>query len=195
MVLAVIIGCEIGFWVLLGLGLVTRYLWRMRRLSTALLVAVPLLDVVLLAASVIDMRGGATADWRHGLAAAYLAYSIVFGHRTVKWADAKFAHRFAGGPEPWKPPAGGMARARYEWVMWFKIVLAYGIACGLLFGLAWIVGDPARTAALTDFMLDLSKIPLIALIWPVSYTLFPKKVKENRREADDPAEPQVSRRG
>ncbi|GAB2477394.1 hypothetical protein GCM10027187_51340 [Streptosporangium sandarakinum] len=189
MILAVIIGCEIGFWVLLGLGLVTRYLWRMRRLSTALLVAVPLLDVVLLAASVIDMRGGATADWRHGLAAAYLAYSIVFGHRTVKWADARFAHRFAGGPEPWKPPAGGMARARYEWIMWFKIVLAYGIACGLLLGLAWIVGNPARTAALTGFMLDLSKIPLIALIWPVSYTLFPKKVKEDRRESGVPVKP------
>ncbi|MGW0069026.1 hypothetical protein ACWDUI_16370, partial [Streptosporangium sandarakinum] len=92
-------------------------------------------------------------------------------------------------PEPWKPPAGGMARARYEWIMWFKIVLAYGIACGLLFGLAWIVGDPARTAALTGFMLDLSKIPLIALIWPVSYTLFPKKVKEDRRESGVPVKP------
>ncbi|MFF0312626.1 hypothetical protein ACFYSC_34800 [Streptosporangium sp. NPDC004379] len=195
MILAVIIGCEIGFWVLLGLGLVTRYLWRMRRLSTALLIGVPLLDVVLLAASVIDMRGGATADWRHGLAAAYLAYSIVFGHRTVKWADAKFAHRFAGGPEPWKPPAGGMARARYEWGIWFRIVLACGIACGLLLGLAWIVGDPSRTAALNDFMLSLPRIILIALIWPVSYTLFPKKAKNERREpADAPAEPGESRR-
>ncbi|MEV7907759.1 hypothetical protein AB0P04_39735, partial [Streptomyces anulatus] len=86
MVLAIIIGCEIGFWVLLGLGLASRYLWGMRRLSTVLLVSVPLLDVILLVAAIVDMRGGAEGDWRHGLAAAYLAYSIVFGHRTLKWA-------------------------------------------------------------------------------------------------------------
>ncbi|MDP9847655.1 hypothetical protein [Streptosporangium lutulentum] len=181
MILAIIIGCEIGFWVLLGLGLASRYLWGMRRLSNALLLAVPLVDVVLLVAAVIDMRGGAEADWRHGLAAAYIAYSIVFGHKTVKWADAKFAHRFAGGPEPWKPPAGGMARARYEWGVWFQIVVAYGIACGLLFVLIWIVDDSSRTAALIAFMGGLLKVPLVALLWPVSYTLFPKKVAEDSR--------------
>ncbi|WP_433248707.1 hypothetical protein ACQPYK_01005 [Streptosporangium sp. CA-135522] len=180
MILAIIIGCEIGFWVLLGLGLALRYLWGMRRLSTALLISVPLLDVVLLVASVIDMRGGAQADWRHGLAAAYIAYSIVFGHRTIKWADAMFAHRFAGGPRPGKPPAGGMARARHEWGIWLRIVLAYGIACALLFGLIRFVDDPSRTTALTAFMGSLLKIPLIAAIWPVSYTLFPKKAVKPR---------------
>lgn len=175
MILAIIIGCEIGFWVLLGLGLASRYLWGLRRLSTALLLAVPLLDVVLLVASVVDMRGGTQADWRHGLAAAYLAYSIVFGHRTITWADAKFAHRFADGPEPWKPPAGGTARARYEWGMWFRIVLAYGIACALLFGLILMVDDPSRTEALNLFMLSALRVPVIAVLWPLSYTFFPKK--------------------
>ncbi|GAA3158557.1 hypothetical protein GCM10010466_56650 [Planomonospora alba] len=175
MVLAVIVACEIGFWVLLALGLAVRYLWGGKRLSTVLLLGVPLLDVVLLVTAVIDMRGGAQASWQHGLAAAYLAYSVVFGHRTLKWADAKFAHRFAGGPQPWRPPAGGMARARYEWGLWIRIVLAYGIACAVLYGLILMVDDPSRTAALTEFMAGASKIPLIALIWPLSYTLFPKK--------------------
>ncbi|MFI6324618.1 hypothetical protein ACIBG8_44325 [Nonomuraea sp. NPDC050556] len=175
MIVAVIIGCEIGFWVLLGLGLACRYLWNQRKLSTALLLAVPLLDLILLAAAVIDMRGGAVADVRHGLAAAYLAYSIVFGHRTIRWADAKFHHRFANGPEPWKPPPGGMARARYEWGMWLRIVLAYGIAFAIVAILAWFVGDPTRTEGLFTFVYGLVKVPLIALIWPVSYTLWPKK--------------------
>lgn len=177
MIVAVIIGCEIGFWVLLALGLACRYLWNLRRLSTVLLLCVPLLDIVLLAAAVIDMRGGATADIRHGLAAAYLAYSIVFGHRTIRWADAKFHHRFAGGPEPWRPPAGGMARARYEWGMWLRIVLAYAIACAIVMGLVWLVDDPARTNGLIEFMYGLVKVPAIALIWPISYTLWPKKVE------------------
>ncbi|MEV7012213.1 hypothetical protein [Streptosporangium sp. NPDC051022] len=180
MILAVIIGCEIGFWVLLGLGLASRYLWGLRRLSTVLLISVPLLDLVLLGAAVIDMRGGAEGSWRHGLAAAYLAYSIVFGHRTLRWADQKFAHRFAGGPEPWRPPEGGMARARYEWAMWLRIVLAYGIACALLFGLIWMVDDPARTTALISFMRDLLRVPVIALLWPLGYTLFPKKAEKDR---------------
>ncbi|MBG0827127.1 hypothetical protein HS041_05050 [Planomonospora sp. ID67723] len=182
MILGIIIACEIGFWILLGLGLACRYLWGSKRLSTALLISVPLLDVILLAAAVIDMRGGAEGGWRHGLAAAYLAYSIVFGHRTLTWADARFAHRFAGGPEPRKPPAGGMARARYEWILWIRIVVAYGIACGLLSGLIWMVDDPFRTEALSQFMSGMSKIPLIAAIWPVSYTLFPKKVTEESPE-------------
>ncbi|MFF5208496.1 hypothetical protein [Streptosporangium sp. NPDC000396] len=181
MILAIILGCEIGFWVLLGLGLVSRYMLGLRRLSAILLVSVPLLDVVLLVAAVIDMRGGASATWHHGLAAAYIAYSIVFGHRTLKWADAKFAHRFSDGPEPWRPPAGGMARARYEWGMWFRIIIAYGIACALLFGLIWIVDDPSRTAALTAFMGGLLKIPMIAVLWPLTYTLFPKKVTGDSR--------------
>ncbi|MFC4063052.1 hypothetical protein ACFOWE_32640 [Planomonospora corallina] len=186
MVLAVIIACEIGFWVLLALGLASRYLWGRRRLSTALLLCVPLLDVILLAAAVIDMRGGAQAGWQHGLAAAYLAYSVVFGHRTLKWADAKFAHRFAGGPQPPRPPAGGMARTRYEWAFWFRIVVAYGITCAVLYGLILMVDEPSRTAALSEFMTGASRVPLIALIWPVSYTLFPKKAADGSgRERQD----------
>ncbi|GAA2292500.1 hypothetical protein GCM10010149_45190 [Nonomuraea roseoviolacea subsp. roseoviolacea] len=174
-IVAILIGCEIGFWVLLALGFASRYLWKRRTLSTVLLLCVPLLDVILLTAAVIDMRGGATADLRHGLAAAYLSYSIVFGHRTIRWADAKFHHRFAGGPPPPRPPAGGMPRARYEWAMWLRIVLAYALTWGIVLALTWLVGDPTRTDYLVAFARDLLKIPLIALIWPVSYTLWPRK--------------------
>ncbi|WP_336212598.1 hypothetical protein [Nonomuraea sp. LPB2021202275-12-8] len=176
-IVAIIIGCEIGFWVLLALGLASRYLWRRRRLSTALLISVPLLDVILLAAAVIDMRGGAMADGRHGLAVAYLAYSVVFGHRTLRWADARFHHRFAGGPPPPRPPAGGMARARYEWVLWLWIAVAYGVAWVLALGLAWLVDDPARTEPLIALVRGADVVVLIALIWPVSYTLWPRKVE------------------
>ncbi|WP_308250093.1 hypothetical protein [Sphaerisporangium fuscum] len=175
-ILAVIVGCEIGFWVLLLLGLLARYALRLRRLGGALLLCVPLVDVVLLVAVVIDLRAGGTASWSHGLAAAYIAYSVVFGHRTLRWADQVAAHRLSGGPPPWKPPAGGMARARYEWGIWLRVVLAYGIACGLLWITIEVIGDPARTGELSAFMLGLGKVPAIAVLWPLSYTLFPKKV-------------------
>ncbi|MEW9531975.1 hypothetical protein [Microbispora sp. NPDC049125] len=72
--LAVVIGCEIGFWVLLAAGLLLRYALRLRRASGMVLLCVPLVDVMLLVAAVVDMRSSATvATWQHGLAAAYLA--------------------------------------------------------------------------------------------------------------------------
>ncbi|MEU7818375.1 hypothetical protein [Pseudonocardia sp. NPDC049154] len=57
--LVLVIGaCEVGFWVLLGLGLAARYLLRVRRLSTVLLLGVPVLDVVLVGATLLDVAGG-----------------------------------------------------------------------------------------------------------------------------------------
>ena len=104
MLVAIIIATEIGFWVLLGAGLAARYLLDRRRLSTVLLASVPLVDLVLLIATVIDLSGGATAGFKHGLAAAYIGFSVAFGHSVIRWADQRFAHRFAGGPPPWRPP-------------------------------------------------------------------------------------------
>ncbi|WP_248959666.1 hypothetical protein [Sphaerisporangium perillae] len=186
MILAVIVGCEIGFWVLLALGLLARYALRARRLGGALLLCVPLVDVVLLVATVADLRTGGSATYSHGLAAAYIAYSVVFGHRTLRWADEVAAHRLAGGPPPRKPPAGGMARAGYEWAIWLRIVLAYGIACALLGITIWAIGDPSRTEALSASMAGLAKIPAIALLWPLSYTLFPKKPRPAQHLTPNP---------
>ncbi|GAB3153190.1 hypothetical protein GCM10027290_45640 [Micromonospora sonneratiae] len=176
MVLAVIAACEIGFWVLLGAGLVARYLLRMRRLGLALLISVPLIDLVLLAATVIDLRRGATANFTHGLAAAYLGFSIAFGHSMIRWADQRFAHRFAGGPPPWKPPKGGWARARYEWREWGKGVLGWAVACALLGGGILMVDDASRTGELLAWMLRLSVAIVIWLVaFPVWATLFPAR--------------------
>ena len=60
----------------------------------------------------IDLRAGATADVFHGLAAIYVGVSVAFGHRMIRWADEHFAHRFAGGPPPKRPPKHGPEHAR-----------------------------------------------------------------------------------
>lgn len=192
MILAVIAACEIGFWVLLGLGLLARYALRLRRLGGLLLLCVPLVDVVLFAATVADLSQGAVASWSHGLAAAYIAYSIVFGHRTLRWADKVAAHRFSDGPPPRKPPRGGMARARYEWAMWLRILLAFGITCVLLITPIQVIDDPTRTKALSEFMVGLIKVPIIAALWPLSYTFFPKRADPPGTD-DRPPPPPSSR--
>ncbi|TDB92877.1 hypothetical protein [Actinomadura sp. 7K534] len=178
MLIAIIVGCEIGFWVVLGAGLLARYPLRLRRTGAALLLCVPLIDLVLLAATAIDLRGGATAGTGHGLAAAYLGYSVAFGHSIVRWADERFAHRFAGGPPPRGKPKYGRARTRYEWREFGKAALATAIACGLLLVMIALVDDPDRTAALSAWLGRLGMVLAIWSIWPVSHTLWPAKPKK-----------------
>jgi hypothetical protein len=105
-----IILCEIGFWVLLSCGLFSRYVLNLRRTSTVLLVSVPLIDVVLLIATIVDLQqNSATANFAHGLAAAYIGFTVAFGRMTIQWADNWFAYKFASGPRPKELPSGGWA--------------------------------------------------------------------------------------
>ena len=169
MLVAVILACEIGFWVVLAAGLVSRYLLGRPRLGAALLVCVPLVDLVLLVATVLDLRRGGTADVTHGLAAAYLGFSVAFGHSVIRSADARFAHRFAGGPPPPKPPRYGAARVRHEWREFGKATLGWAVSCGLLLTACVLCNDSARTAALTSWR---SLLTLILAVWFVSGPLW-----------------------
>ncbi|MBC8991756.1 MULTISPECIES: hypothetical protein [Micromonospora] len=176
MLVAVIVGCEVAFWVVLLAGLIARYPLRRPRLGAALLIAVPVVDLVLLAATMIDLRRGATATFAHGLAAAYLGFSVAFGHSMVRWADERFAHRFAGGPPPRRAPKYGMARARHEWREWGKGMIGWAVACAVLLGGIALVGDGERTAELWAWAGRLTVVMAGWLVfWPVAYTVFPKR--------------------
>jgi hypothetical protein len=157
--------CEIGFWVLLAAGLAARYLLRWRRTSVLLLVATPLLDVVLLIATMFDLSRGAEATAVHGLAAAYLGFSVAFGHSTIRWVDARVHHRFAGGPPPPKLPKYGPARIRHEWREWVKCLLAVAIACAVMLFLIFVIADPANTRALWGPGGWISRLGIVLGIW------------------------------
>ncbi|TDC57713.1 hypothetical protein E1281_04015 [Actinomadura sp. KC345] len=175
MLIAIIVACEVGFWVVLGAGLLARYPLRMRRTGAVLLLCVPLVDLVLLAATAIDLRGGATAGMAHGLAAAYLGYSVAFGHSMVRWADERFAHRFAGGPPPRGKPKYGRARIRYEWREFGKAAIATAIACGLLLAMIALVGETGRAEALYAWLGRLGLVLAIWSLWPITHTLWPSR--------------------
>lgn len=181
MLLAIIVACEIGFWVLLVSGLVARYVLRRPRVGAALLVAVPLVDLVLLVATVLDLRAGATAGFTHGLAAAYLGFSVAFGHGLIRSIDARFAHRFADGPKPQRLPKRGPARARHEWREFGKAALAWAVACALLALAILAVGDADRTAQLEAWIGRLTLVLAVWAIWPISHSL------AARRPTDLPA--------
>ncbi|WP_018656537.1 hypothetical protein [Actinomadura flavalba] len=179
MLVAVIVACEIGFWLILLAGLAVRYPLRRPRLGGALLLCVPLVDVVLLTATVLDLRGGGTANFTHGLAAAYLGYSVAFGHSWVKWADARFAHRFADAPAPIKPPKYGRARTRHEWREFAKAAIATALACGVLLTMTVMIDDPSRTEALTGWTGRLGLVLAVWSLWPITHTLWPSKPPAN----------------
>jgi hypothetical protein len=172
-ILTVIIACEIGFWAAIVSGLAVRYVLRRPRLGAALLVCAPLLDLVLLGATAVHLRSGAEASWEHSLAALYVGFSVAYGHRLIRWADVRFAHRFAGGPAPVKPY--GAAYARLCWGGVARTLLASAIAAAVIGLLILVVGDPERTAPLTDTFALLALISSIDLLWAIGYTVWPRR--------------------
>ena len=177
MFVVVIVACEIGFWVVLASGLVARYVLRRPRLGGALLVGVALVDLVLLAATVVSLARGETAGFGHGLAAAYLGFSVAFGHGLIRRADAWFAHRYAEGPRPQRRPKHGSARTRYEWAEFRRAALAWAISCSLLVAAILVVGAPERTEALEGWIVRLTVVLAIWSLWPVTLTLWPARPK------------------
>lgn len=173
MLVTAMVACEVGFWVLIGAGLLVRYGFGRRRLGGVLLAGAPVVDLVLLALTVADLQGGGRAQAAHGLAAVYLGFSVVFGHALVRRADERFAHRFANGPRPAaKPPSGTWPRVRLEWREFGLGVLAAGISAALLLGAIALIGDDARTAALDAWFPRLTVALGLWLVgWPVWETL------------------------
>ncbi|MGW4439511.1 hypothetical protein ACWELO_27780 [Streptomyces sp. NPDC004596] len=175
MVVGLIVACEAAFWVLLAAGLAFRYALRMPRTGLALLLCEPLLEVVLFAVTAVDLRNGAEPDWRHGLAAVYIGFTVGLGHSTVRWADARAAHRFAGGPPPERPPRYGRARAVHEWKVAGRWILASLVALALLQAAVWYVGGHGETGSLRAWQSRMLLLIVVNVVIAASYTLFPKR--------------------
>ncbi|MFE1230821.1 hypothetical protein [Streptomyces sp. NPDC058745] len=175
MIVTLIVICEVGFWVLLAAGLAARYLLKMPRTGLALLLCEPLLEIVLLVVTAIDLKNGAEPSWRHGLAAVYIGYTVGHGHRTVTWLDGHAAHRLGGRERPAGPPRYGMARARHEGRVWLGSVVAAAVASGLLLLATWYVGDDGDTASLTAWIVVAWRAAGIHGLIALTYLIWPKK--------------------
>ena len=181
MLLAVIAACEIGFWVLLVAGLATRYLLRLPKAGMVLLAGVPLVDVVMLVASVIDIQRGGEQSFKHSLAAIFIGVSVGFGHQTLKWADKWAAHFMAGAPRPVKPPKGGPERARRERAGWFRHLLAYAVGTGIMLGLGVLSGQGYD--ALLGPAWTWTIVLVIDAIVSFSYTFDGAEAREKEKES------------
>lgn len=164
-----IITAEIAFWVFLLGGLTLRYVLRRRRASAVALTAVPLVDLALVTFVGVDVARGAEPTRSHGLAAIYLGFTVAFGRSVIAWADARFRHRFAGGPAPAKPPKGSRSRVKALWREWFGVVLGAVIAAVILLAMILIEGRPwprgLEDAAQHPYWATLQLLGIITVIW------------------------------
>ncbi|MCQ8768863.1 hypothetical protein [Streptomyces telluris] len=193
MIVTLIVVCEVGFWVLLAGGLSLRYLAKMPRAGIAVLLLEPVLELVLLIATAVDLKNGAQAGMRHGLAAVYIGYSVGLGHATIKWVDVRFAHRFAGGPPPVKPPKYGAARTAHEWKTAARWILSCAVALGLLQAAVWYVGDAGDTSSLRAWQTKMLIVAGINLAIAASYTLWPKQAPAAEEPKQTPSPEELKR--
>ena len=178
-IVALIIICEVAFWVLLVGGLALRYLAKAPRAGAAVLLCEPLLELVLLVVTAIDLRNGAEPDWKHGLAAVYIGFTVDF---------RALHHQACGRLVP--PPLRGRAAARSSrpgtgrrgrctsgcsqrgpWAERRSRAALLQLA-------AWYVGDAGQSDSLRDWQMRLAVFAGINVVVAVSYTLWPRRPKE-----------------
>lgn len=173
MIIAIIVACEIGIWVLIALGLVARYVLGLKRTGLTLLAITPVVDVILLVVTAMGLISGSTATVFHGIAAIYLGFSVAYGHKIIASADRHFAHRFANGAEPIKLYGRGYAVECWKDVA--RTALAVGVALGIIWLLTVVVDDETRSSALTDLNSIFLLVVAIEVLWALGHTFWPKK--------------------
>ncbi len=173
-----IIGCEIAFWVVIALGLFTRYILQYPKLGLILLAMTPVVDLVLLIVTGIDMYRGATATFAHALAGVYIGVSIGFGKRMIAWADERFRYYILKqGNKPIK--LYGTEYAAHYLKSWYAHILSFAIGAGLLGLITYWIASPERTEALTNMIRIWSVVLVIDLFIAISNFVWPKKRKSS----------------
>lgn len=169
-----IVACEIGFWVFVIGGLVTRYLLNQKRLGLFLLAMTPVVDLLLLIVTSIDIYRGAPATIAHGIAPIYLAVSIVYGKSMIRWADERFVYYVKRqGPKPRRRI--GMEYAKHSMKESLKHVLAFMIGGAMLLGMIAYIGDADKTEELIGILKVWGIVVLIDNAISISYFIWPRK--------------------
>ncbi|MFD5867414.1 hypothetical protein ACFWGD_02210 [Corynebacterium sp. NPDC060344] len=173
-----IIACEIGFWVLIALGLLARYPLGMPRLGLVLLALTPVVDVALLVFTVLDLRSGGRPGLAHGLAALYLGFSVVFGKRAIAWADRAYRRRVRG--EHVEEPAVG-SKVRKEWADFGWAIAAAALAVIVLELCVAIVGGGEGAMALREWY---PRLGVVLGVWFITGPLWAMLSPGKQRPAE-----------
>ncbi|KZN61242.1 hypothetical protein N478_04055 [Pseudoalteromonas luteoviolacea S4060-1] len=156
-----ILACEVAFWVLLFCGFAVRYLLDNKKFSLYILASVPLVDLFLLVFVMLDLKEGQSATFAHGLAAAYIGFTVAFGKQLITWADKVCESKFKG-TDYTETALIGWAAVIDDLKLWARCILAVAIIYTLLILITAFVSDPQKTQALEIWF----KIPFFTVfLW------------------------------
>ncbi len=168
-----IIAAEVAFWIAIIAGLFARYVLKRKKVSILLFLLTPIIDLALIALTIVDLRNGATATVSHGLAAIYIGVSIAYGKSMIAWADNKFQTWFLKKSSP-KNTLVGLEKGIYELKMFARHIIAFVIGSAIFWFIITFIGS-SSTDAITGVWKTWSLVLLIDGIISLSYLIFPKK--------------------
>ncbi|MFC0547575.1 hypothetical protein [Kutzneria chonburiensis] len=171
MLLALVIGSEVGFAVLLLAGLAVRYLLKMPRTGAVLLALSPVGYVVVLITGAIDLARGGAGDIAHVLGAIIVGIVVVSGRHHMQAMDGWVRRKLAREP---KPRVSGWEHARDQRTGFYRRCGEWVVVIALLGGGYALTGfDAVRGEQLLGGMALWTVILGIDFLWSFSYTLFP----------------------
>ena len=178
--LVFIIAGEVLFWVFLLAGVCARYLLHWRTVSTILLVATPLIDIVIIVLTYIDLNRGAASDFSHGMAAFYVGFSVVFGPEAIARVDRRFARRHTDLSEAELPAVPTRTSLEY----WLRCLTASAITIALL-----VIGIAIAGWADSFWLIYWTIVAVFtALAWGVVGPLR-DRLRRSKRECEKSADP------
>jgi hypothetical protein len=174
-----IVACEIGFWVVILLGLTIRYVFKKNKLSIFFFALTPLIDLLLLALTSYDLYRGATATIAHGIAAIYIGVSVAYGKSMISWADSRFQYYILRkGEKPQRLKGSEFSRNERKNLLCHYA--AFLIGGGMLGLIIFMIKDPARTESLFAVLKTWGFVLAIDTAITASYFIWPKKDKATR---------------
>jgi hypothetical protein len=169
-----IVACEVGFWVFIIAGLVTRYNFNRKKAGLLLLAMTPAVDLILIIVTSVDIYRGAVPTIAHGIAPIYIAVSIVYGKNIIRWADERFLYYVKR--EGTKPVRRiGIDHAKHGMKGSLQHVLAYIIGGSILLFMIYYIGNNEDTTALRDILKFWGVIVVIDNAISVTYFIWPRK--------------------
>lgn len=173
-----IIVCEILFWIVIMLGLIFRYLLKMKRLGLFFLALTPVVDFILIIVTSVDLYHGATATIAHGLAAVYIGVSLSFGKSMIKWADERFQYYIAKTITIKPQKKYGIQFAKQSAWGVLKHFIAWCIGSAILIIMIYYIDEASRTEVLSSIIKTWFFILMIDLCIAVYDFIWPRKEKE-----------------
>ncbi|WP_076571044.1 MULTISPECIES: hypothetical protein [Salimicrobium] len=169
----VIVACEIAFWIFIIAGLVTRYVFSQRKAGLFLLAMTPIVDLVLIVFTSIDIYREAEITVAHSIAPIYLAISLVYGKSMIQWADDRFLYYVKrSGPRPERKI--GMDFAKHSLKGSLQHILAYIIGGALLLIMIFYIRDSSNTGVLWRTLQTWGIVVLVDNAISISYFIWPR---------------------